>query len=155
MSLSDLKRFKFLWVIFSFLGFVISNTVFAESERILSLKPKWQVDIPQYYEIYQIATDGERMVVGICDRYPLRGGRGAVHIFTRDGDEWKKSNIIQLDYERSETFGCAVAISGDLLVVGEVNFAKKKGEGAVHVFRLQNGEWTKESTIPFPSSSNH
>lgn len=155
MSLSDLKGFKFLWVIFSLLGFAISNTVFAESERIIYLKPKWQVDIPQYYEIYQIATDGERMVVGVCDRYPSRDDRGAVHVFTRDGDEWKKSNIIQLDHDRSQTFGCAVAISGDLLVVGEVNFAKKKGEGAVHVFRLQNGEWTKESTIPFPRSSNH
>lgn len=155
MILNALKNIKFFWVIFTFLGFVISTTAFSESERNIYLKPKWQVDIPADYETYQIATDGEHMVVGVCDRYPSRVGKGAVHVFTRDGDEWKKSKIIQTDRERSPTFGCAVAISGDLLVVGEVEFVKKKGEGAVHVFRLQNGEWDKEFTIPFPRSSSH
>lgn len=147
--------FVFRFTLLLLMGLSISLTAYANGETSISLLPKFQVDIPQDYEIKQVAIDGERMAVGVCDRFPSGSGRGAVHVFMRDGREWKKTSMVQLDHDLSQTFGCSVAISGDLLVVGEVDFAKKNGSGAVHVFRLQNGEWNKESTIPFPRSSNH
>lgn len=148
------RRFKiilFLLVLHVF----TTESVTAENENIVSIMPKMKIELPQDHELATIVTDGERMAVGVCDRYPTSSSKGSVHLYKRVGNEWKQSNIIQSQLERSTSFGCSVVISGDLLVVGESEFSKKKGQGAIHIFRFQNEEWVNESIIPFPRSSDH
>lgn len=155
MSLNVLKRINLLLVAFSLVVFSRSGIALTDSEHIVSLEPKWRLDIPNGISI-RLATDGERIVVSACDHSSrVLESKGQVYVITPSGNTWKMSNVIQSDNGRSPSFGCSIAISGDLLVVGENEFVKKKGWGAVHVFRLQNGEWAKESTIQFPRSSAH
>jgi hypothetical protein len=70
---------------------------------------------------------------------------GAAHIYHRNGtpDNWEEvTTLTSSDVQPHDYFGCAVAISGDLAIVGANNDTspEKWGRGAAYVFNRIQGE---------------
>jgi hypothetical protein len=77
-----------------------------------------------------IALDGDTLATS---------APGVVHIFTRSGSEWTKQvSLTSFNADASSGFGSAVALKGDLLVVGS---ACDGCAGAVSTFVRSGNEW--------------
>jgi hypothetical protein len=88
-----------------------------------------------------VALSGNTAVVGaykndLLDKdNNLLVDAGSAHLFRFDGSGWpEKEKLIPYDVEAGDEFGCAVAISGDTVVVG----AHKEGDlaGSAYIFTL-------------------
>jgi hypothetical protein len=75
--------------------------------------------LPSEHMGESVAIDGEHALVGAPRDDTLADDTGVVHHFTRDGDTWAQTAIIQ---EQGLTpggrFGCALSSAGTLLLVG-------------------------------------
>src|SRR5262245_7664620 len=97
-----------------------------------------------------VAIDGDTMAVGA--RYydnNLGTEIGTVYISTRSDGVWTlQQKLVASDIGGLGTFGRALAITGDTLMVGEpndqVNFY---GQGSVYVFTRSNGVWTQQQKL--------
>lgn len=97
-------------------------------------------------------ADGERVLVGAAAGLPgLWQGNGAA-IWERDGEGWRRVAILTPTFPPllGDGFGAAVAIDGDLAVVGAPG--QKVGgsdrAGAVHVFeREEDGTWAPTQVL--------
>jgi choice-of-anchor B domain-containing protein len=89
-----------------------------------------------------VAVSGDAIVVGA----PARSERaGAAHVFRRVGGTWRHEAELTVGAEGNAALGSAVALDGDLALLG----APGDGEapGVVHVFRRANGSWTAVGTL--------
>lgn len=86
-----------------------------------------------------VALHGGYAVVGAPDDDGISAQSGAAYVFALDGSAtWK---LAASDGTSNDRFGRAVAIDGDVVVVGAAN--------AVYVFRLtESNTWVEEATIP-------
>ena len=69
---------------------------------------------------------------------------GAVHVFRFDGTDWVvEARLAPMmdDIAANNTFGEAVAVAGDALLVGATGV---DGQGAAYVFRFDAGTWSQE-----------
>lgn len=102
-----------------------------------------------------VAVQGSTIVVGATWWSPqwYSVGRGAAYVFERSGDSWTQvSRLTSSDGESDDEFGNAVAVSGDLIVVGVS--ADDHGQatsgidaGAAYVFERVAGVWTETATL--------
>lgn len=75
---------------------------------------------------------------------------GAVFVFERSGEQWTESAILLAsDAEGVATFGQAVAIDGDVLVVGAQNSSPNgvPASGAAYVFQRIGGSWVETQKL--------
>lgn len=75
---------------------------------------------------------------------------GRVLIYTRSGGSWSEvAQLVAPNTEAGANFGAALALEGDLLVIGEprADFSGTSDAGLVHVFALRNGAWGITRTI--------
>ncbi|MFZ4575277.1 MAG: hypothetical protein ACOYN0_12815 [Phycisphaerales bacterium] len=119
-----------------------------------------------------VAISGETIVVGApyedggsagingVDQDDSVDGAGAVYVFTRSGSDWVQQAYVKAsDPEVGAGFGTAVAISGDLMIVGAPNkdadldggVAAGIDAGAVYLFRRVGEQWAQEQKIVFPN----
>jgi len=94
-----------------------------------------------------IATAGDRMIVGSV----LQGeGRGAAYVFRKDGASWRQvARLDAPDGGPDDSLGVAVAIDGDLALVGAAGADSSRG--AVYVFRGDGaGRWSAAGRIAAP-----
>jgi choice-of-anchor B domain-containing protein len=78
-----------------------------------------------------LALQGEWAMVGTVTQ---GSGRGAVHVFRREGEEWRQhSRVAPGDLAAGDNFGGAIALDGDVAFVGAPS--KAAGAGAVYAFR--------------------
>jgi len=101
-----------------------------------------------------LAVSGDTALVGSPARVSSTGApNGRVHAFTRDGaGEYQFSGtLFPLGLLPTETFGRAVAIDGDVAVVGSAS-AAIAGPGAAYVFRRTAGAWMFESRLSATSN---
>ena len=96
-----------------------------------------------------VALRGNTAVVGAskndifdADNIAMKGA-GSAYIFRSEGDGWnEKEKLIAPDADAGDEFGCAVATSGDLVVVGahrhdvDLNGDLQLEAGSVYVFTL-------------------
>jgi trimeric autotransporter adhesin len=69
---------------------------------------------------------------------------GAVYIFQRSGSSWTQQAYIKAsDTRATDSFGRAVALSGDTLAVA----AARSGVGAVYIFRRAGGAWAQQAIV--------
>ncbi len=77
--------------------------------------------------------------------------RGAVYVFTRNGDSWSQQAYVKASTSRAdEYFGGAVALNndGDTLVVGAAGESTGALDaGAVYVFTRSAGVWSQQTII--------
>ena len=94
-----------------------------------------------------VALADDTLVVAAS--YAAVGGvfrQGAVYVFRKAGDTWVESQKLTAnDSGMSDTFGSAVRLSGNTLVVGASNapINGHDNQGAAYVFLETNGIWTQ------------
>jgi hypothetical protein len=79
---------------------------------------------------------------------------GAVYVFRKrgSGQEWDREGVIRVDdAEEDDYFGRAIAVWGDIIVVGHPKDDDLgEGSGSVYVFRFDGDEWPLEQKIQLP-----
>lgn len=112
---------------------------------------------------YSVAIDGDTAVVGAYlwdgDGQGSSDDRGAVYVFTRDGNgDWTQQGdpVTADDAGATDRFGTSVAISGDTIAVGAINWDKPGSDdcGAVYIFTRDDGNWTQQGDPLNPNSSD-
>ncbi len=98
-----------------------------------------------------VALHGDTALIGApaSDRTGAGHGDGQVHVFQRRGRAWNLAHTLQSPVLRDmPAFGCAVALDGDLAIVGNPRIADGLSHGAVEVFRRDAaGHWHHDRTL--------
>ena len=86
-----------------------------------------------------VAIDGDTALCSAAGLDGMRERRSVVHVFERRDGQWVRAQVIEPDGAlHQENFGAALAIKGDLLLIGAPS--SEKGSGAVFAFvRTQDG----------------
>lgn len=95
---------------------------------------------------YSVGISGDTAIVG---SFPIGAGRtqGAAYVFSRAGDVWELPYpLIPSDPAPGDTFGFAVAISGDTAVVGAPikTIDGKLVQGAAYLFARSDSGWLQK-----------
>ncbi len=94
-----------------------------------------------------IAVDGSWMAIG-ADLDDDRGDdAGAVYMFERAGGAWtQRQKLTASDGDMQDGFGTALALDGDLLVVGAPS-AGAPSAGAAYVFTFDGTTWVEQKRL--------
>ena len=101
-----------------------------------------------------VAISGNYLVVGASGEDDMGSAAGAAYVFELVGDTWTQvEKLTASDGQASDSFGTAVAISGDRIVVGAVyedggdgDPASNSGSAYVY-FRNEDGDWNQVEKI--------
>lgn len=97
---------------------------------------------------HSVGIEGDVIVVGAPSRLGLEDS-GTAWVFTRDSGTGVWDSGVQLDPETTyDDFGWSVAIDNSTIVVGEL-LDRTQGyrAGAVHIFELSSGDWTRVAKL--------
>ena len=102
---------------------------------------------------YDVAVDGDRIVIGSPTKFEGIQYAGAVYVYEPDGDGgWSETKLVASDGANAGQFGMSVAVDGDTVVVGRPFELDPDGappettgsQGAVHVFESDgDGGWAE------------
>src|SRR5262245_20382707 len=97
---------------------------------------------------FAVAARGDVLAVGAP--YNMNGGvRGSAYIFRRAGSTWSfEQKVAPHDNPPSAEFGDAVAIGGDVLVVGMPFYStQNNGSGFAYVYRFDGRQWNFDARL--------
>ncbi|WP_457653724.1 choice-of-anchor B family protein, partial [Rhodocaloribacter sp.] len=97
-----------------------------------------------------LALDGEEVWLGSPGAL---GFSGAVYRYHRDGETGRWSGVTKIggkDTQRQDLFGSALAVRGDLAVVGATN--DDYGAGTAYVFERRGTQWVETATLAVESA---
>lgn len=99
-----------------------------------------------------LAIDGDRVVLGVDDDLDRPASRfGAAYVLLREGGEWRvEAKLYSPDRHPGDYFGAAVAVAGDLIVIGapsDDGACAPERTGQAHVFVRVAGAWTHRQTL--------
>lgn len=94
-----------------------------------------------------LSIDGDTIVIGAPGVDYTWSNRGAVYIYVRSGTTWTQQPRLMVD--DGESFGCSVAISGDIVMIGAsgTEIDGRKRQGAVYVFARSGGTWAQQQKL--------
>ncbi|NIO42630.1 MAG: hypothetical protein GTO41_22280, partial [Burkholderiales bacterium] len=100
---------------------------------------------------YSVAIDGDTAIIGS----PGAGdgdlsNAGAAYAFARDGDTWSlQAKLLASDRAIHEVFGSAVAIDGNIAIIGAYgeDDSGLNGNGAAYVFTRSGEEWSETAKL--------
>jgi len=95
---------------------------------------------------YSVALEGNRAVVGAPDSVLPGGEAGAAFVFEYDGGSWNEVEKLTFAGNSSTQFGDAVALQGDVVVVGAHQMA--------FIYRFDGFAWTQEADFTVSGSSS-
>jgi hypothetical protein len=106
-----------------------------------------------------LSASGDKLLVGAPEMFnPMYGPAGGAYLFARGGDgTWSQAQDFASPAPLTLTwFGRAVALSGDVVLVGEPsdNMATDGGHGAGHAFAESGGTWSLVQTIRASDGQN-
>ncbi|WP_050429151.1 FG-GAP repeat protein [Chondromyces crocatus] len=95
-----------------------------------------------------VAMSGDTIVVGAMAT-PQRATAGAAYVFVRSEEGWtQQAKLRAMRGQAGDLFGEAVAISGELVVVGASSDPEHGPfSGAAHVFVRSEGEWYHQAKL--------
>lgn len=94
-----------------------------------------------------LAVDGDRIVVGAQEQDSVAPSGGALYVFERSGAEWRQTARLLPDLAE-EQLGVSVRLQGNTVVAGALwGRSGSDPAGAVYVFDLVNGAWTKSARL--------
>ena len=101
-----------------------------------------------------VALSGGTALIG-ADQRPVNGqaSAGAVYVFTGSGATWsQQAELTASDAATNDTFGCAVALSGDTAVAGAYDKAvgAAANAGAAYVFTGSGATWSQQTELTDP-----
>ncbi|MFN0058624.1 MAG: hypothetical protein ACKVX7_09235 [Planctomycetota bacterium] len=96
-----------------------------------------------------VAIDGGLIVIGAPKDDPMGSDSGAAYVFRFVGTEWQEeAKLVPSDGVQNDLFGAAVAVSGDVIVVGAyAGVSLGSLRGASYVFRRVGGIWVEEAIL--------
>ncbi|HEY0178573.1 MAG TPA: FG-GAP repeat protein [Dokdonella sp.] len=97
-----------------------------------------------------LALDGTRAIIGAFYGSGVTGQSGAAYVFENGGGTWTQTAKLAADDGAFfDTFGNAVALSGDLALIAapSAQVGDSYGQGAIYAFRLADGDWTQTQKI--------
>jgi len=96
-----------------------------------------------------VALDGDVAVIGAPGRDGSGYDMGAVYVFEHSGDAWtQQTMLLAWDGLDLDNFGFAVAIDGDVAVVGAPYHDEEyAARGAAYVFERIDGAWTPAARL--------
>ena len=98
-----------------------------------------------------VSNDGRLVAVGAPGFEDTYGGQGAAYVYTYNSgtSQWDETLLIASSPEANQNFGAAVAIDGNVLVVGAPggDVDSHEDAGLAHVYRNISGTWTFEQTL--------
>jgi hypothetical protein len=96
-----------------------------------------------------VAISGDVAAVGVQFNDAEGENAGAVYVYRRSGAAWpQEAKLTAGDAGYSDRFGAAVALAGDMLLVGAPEDDDiAPNSGAVYVFKCVNGVWTQRQKI--------
>lgn len=96
-----------------------------------------------------IAISGDTIAVGSAQDDDLGADSGSVYIYERSGSTWTETAKLKAsDGTAGDTFGEALSLSGDLLVVGSPQDDDAgSASGAAYVFERSLGVWTQTGKL--------
>jgi hypothetical protein len=97
-----------------------------------------------------VAIDGDTLVVGAsADTTPGGFEEGSAYVFTRQATGWALQQKLTGDVAAQASFGRAVAIDGDIIVVGAPNdtFGPHIERGSAHVFKRSGAVWNPQQKL--------
>jgi formylglycine-generating enzyme required for sulfatase activity len=104
-----------------------------------------------------VAADGDTIVVGIpLDDLPGKSDAGSARIYRKSGASWTQEATLlapSSDAKSKDYFGLAVAVHGDVAVIGAATSDPSgiTDAGAAYVFRRSGGTWSYEAKLLRPS----
>ena len=97
-----------------------------------------------------VAADGDYLMVGASGLPGRRGNsNGAVYVYVRTLDGWAEQEILRVDNVTgccANTFGAALALEGDTLVVGNPE-GSGDGDGSAFVYTRTGNTWTQQQEL--------
>lgn len=98
-----------------------------------------------------VALDGDTVLVGAPGtRVNGRLTQGAAYMFVRNDGAWsQQARLTASDGEARDQFGRAVALDGDVALIGSPGAAGAAGadQGAAYVFTRSAGTWTEQARL--------
>jgi hypothetical protein len=95
---------------------------------------------------HAVGIDGEYAVVG-APTTPWEDGPGCAYIFQRSATTWTQvATLTRAGGANGDDFGAAVAISGDVVVIGAPTTIPVGGAGAAHIYVKPVGGWASTAT---------
>lgn len=132
-------------------AFVVRDTQHVEQQRLVADDA---ADGDQFG--VAVALSGDTLAVGAySDDFGEATNQGSVYVFTRNGTAWTlQQKLMANDAAQSDEFGAAVALSGDLLVVGAPHAANvfTDYQGSAYVFTRVGTVWTQHQKLRANSS---
>lgn len=106
-----------------------------------------------------LSSSGDKLLVGAPEMFnPMFGPAGGAYLFVRGGDgTWTQVQDFASPAPQTLTwFGRAVALAGDVVLVGEpsYNMSTEGGRGAVHAFADSGGSWSLVQTVRASDGQN-
>lgn len=117
-------------------------------EAMLMASDRW----PRDRFGYSVGISGDVVVVGAPQNDLTAVGKA--YVFRRSGGEWaEQARLIPPDLVENDELGSAVAVSGDVAIIGAWNHGNRgsspDGTGAAYVYRFdaQTEDWTLEQKL--------
>jgi hypothetical protein len=95
---------------------------------------------------FATAIDRDELLIGAENHDVVGVGSGAVYAYRRVGSEYEEiQKLVPAGLAAGDAFGSAIAIDGDVAVIGAR--LAKGGNGSAYVFRLVDGQWVEEQEL--------
>ncbi|MDY7110593.1 MAG: FG-GAP repeat protein [Planctomycetota bacterium] len=96
-----------------------------------------------------VSISGEIAVIGASADDDSGSYSGSAYVFRYDGANWiEEAKLLASDGAAADRFGCSVAISGDIGVIGaEKDDDNDDDSGSAYVFRRVGANWTEEAKL--------
>ncbi len=106
---------------------------------------------------FSVAIDGNTAIVGARDDDVIGGNQGSAYVFVRSGVTWtQQQKLTAADGVGGESFGVAVAVSGNTAVVGAMldDTGPVLDQGAAYVFTRSGVVWTQQQQLLAPDGAS-
>ncbi len=120
-----------------------NGTVWAEEKKLLASDVK---GFDNFGASVAVSSSSDVVVVGAPEG--LRPG--SAYVYRYDGKAWREeAKLVGLDSPGFRSFGSSVAISGDVVAVGDEDRTNEIliGAGAVYVYRYDGSGWVLEAEL--------
>jgi hypothetical protein len=96
-----------------------------------------------------VSLSGDRLLIGSRNEDQLGSDAGAAYVFHRDGTSWvQQAKLLASDGASGDRFGVAVALQGDLALVGASRDDDDGfSSGSAYVFRWNGSSWVQEAKL--------
>ena len=129
--------------------------IFTRTDDSWSQQQKLVAEDREAYDKFgtAVAIDSDTAVVGAYYEgfSDMKESAGAAYIFTRTDDSWsQQQKLVAEDREAYDSFGNAVAIDGNLVIVGayyEGHSAEYEAAGAAYMFENNGGLWSQQQKL--------